>query len=88
MEMKAPSRTEGARGIRYVTDQSVCGTLGLSQHARAGSRTMAPTMFTRNMKVSKMPMSAWNLSGEKIQVATPTARVIAVNTTPVPVILR
>ena len=35
-------------------------------------------MFTMNMKVSMMPMSAWNLRSEKIHIATPTARVSAV----------
>jgi len=28
-------------------------------------------MFQRNMKVSRMPMSAWNLMGENAQVTTP-----------------
>jgi hypothetical protein len=32
--------------------------------ASKGSRGIAPSMFTRNMKVSMMPMSAWNFSGE------------------------
>jgi hypothetical protein len=36
----------------------------MSQAASAGSRMIAASMFTRNMKVSVMPMSAWNLSGE------------------------
>ena len=36
--------------------------------------------------MSKMPMSAWNLSGEKIQAPTPIASVRPVNTTPLPVI--
>jgi len=37
----------------------------------AGTSTIAPTMFRKNMKVSRMPMSAWNSIGEKAQV-TPT----------------
>ena len=45
-------------------------------------------MFTRNMKVSRMPMSAWNLSGEKIQVPTPMASVMPVKRTPLPVTAR
>ena len=39
------------------------------------------------MKVSSTPMSAWNLSGENIQVATPMASVRPVNSTPLPVIV-
>ena len=34
---------------------------------------MAASMFTRNMNVSMMPISAWNFSGENTQVATPMA---------------
>ena len=56
--------------------------------ARAGSSQMAPTMFQRNMKNSRNPMSAWNLIGEKIQVTTPMPRVTPVNTTALPVDLR
>ena len=59
-----------------------------SRQARAGSNRMAPSMLTRNMKVSRIPMSAWNLSGEKIQVATPIASVTPVKTTPLPVMAR
>ena len=47
---------------------------------------MAPNIFTRNMNVNSMPISAWNLSGEKIQVTTPMANVIPVKMTPAPVI--
>ena len=39
---------------------------------------MAATIFTTNMKVSMMPMSAWNFRSEKIHIATPTASVSAV----------
>ena len=35
-------------------------------------------MFTKNMKVSMMPMSAWNCSGENTQVITPIASVMPV----------
>ncbi|MNL87319.1 hypothetical protein D3C87_2164130 [compost metagenome] len=35
-------------------------------------------MLTMNMKASSLPISAWNLRSENAQVATPTARVIAV----------
>ena len=35
--------------------------------------TSAPIMFHTNMKVSRMPMSAWNLMGENAQVMTPAA---------------
>jgi hypothetical protein len=52
----------------------------------AGNRRMAPNIFTRNMKVNSMPMSAWNLSGEKIHVTTPIANVTPVKMTPDPVI--
>ncbi|MNR56695.1 hypothetical protein D3C85_1773180 [compost metagenome] len=39
---------------------------------------MAMTMLNMNMKASSLPMSAWNLSSENDQVATPMARVMAV----------
>ena len=50
----------------------------INHAASAGSNTIAASMFTRNMKVSMMPMSAWNFSGENTQVATPIASVIPV----------
>ena len=49
-----------------------------SQRHRAGRKMIAATIFTTNMKVSMMPMSAWNFRSEKIHIATPTARVSAV----------
>ncbi|MCY1301559.1 hypothetical protein D9M68_651580 [compost metagenome] len=52
----------------------------------AGSRTSAPTMFQTNSSTSSRPMSAWNFSAEKAQVATPSARVMPVNATEVPVV--
>jgi hypothetical protein len=55
-----------------------------SQTAKAGSNKIAPNMFMRNMNVSRMPMSAWNWSGEKIQVATPMASAQPVKITPNP----
>jgi hypothetical protein len=39
---------------------------------------MAPSMFTKNMNVSMMPISAWNCSGENTHVTTPMARVMPV----------
>ena len=36
---------------------------------------IAPTMLAMKMKVSSSPMSAWNLSAENHQVATPAASV-------------
>ena len=54
--------------------------------ANAGMSTIAPTIFQRNMKVSRNPISAWNLMGEKAQVATPTARVIPVKETALPLV--
>ena len=42
-------------------------------------------MFQTNMKASRMPMSAWNLMGEKAQVATATPSVKPVSTTTLPV---
>jgi len=54
--------------------------------ANAGSSTRAPTMFQRNMKVNKNPMSAWNLMGENAQVATPKDRVMPVKVTALPVV--
>lgn len=38
------------------------------------------------MKVSKSPISAWNLIVEKIQVQVPTAKVIPVKATAAPVV--
>ena len=49
-----------------------------SQRQSAGRKMIAATMFTMNMKVSITPMSAWNLSGENTQVATPIASVMPV----------
>ena len=49
--------------------------------ARLGSRMRAPSMFPRNMKVSRVPMSAWNFRAEKIQVLVPMARVSPVTST-------
>ncbi|MOA68507.1 hypothetical protein D3C78_1961580 [compost metagenome] len=43
-------------------------------------------MFHRNSSTSSRPMSAWNLSSENDQVATPSARVMPVNATEVPVV--
>jgi hypothetical protein len=42
-------------------------------------------MLTRNMKVSIRPTSAWNLSGENTQVATPIASVTPVKKIAAPV---
>ena len=53
--------------------------------ANAGNTVIAISMLSMNMKASSRPMSAWNLSGEKTQVATPTDSVIAVNTVAMPV---
>ncbi|MNR51169.1 hypothetical protein D3C85_1708010 [compost metagenome] len=58
---------------------------GNRKYASAGSNTNAPTMFQTNMKASSTPMSAWNLIGENVQVATPIARVIPVSITTLPV---
>src|SRR5690554_6153542 len=58
----------------------------IRKRASAGSSHRAPNMFQRNMKVSRIPMSAWNLMSEKIQVATPMARVKPVKVTALPVV--
>lgn len=42
-------------------------------------------MFHRNMKVSSMPMSAWNLMGDQTQATTPAARVMPTSPTTRPV---
>ena len=42
-------------------------------------------MFQTNMKASSRPMSAWNLIGESVQVATPAASVTPTSTTTLPV---
>ena len=44
--------------------------------ASAGSTIIAPSMFTTNINVSKMPISIWNLSEENTHVLTPIASVI------------
>jgi len=50
----------------------------MSHAANAGNNTIAPIMFTMNMKVSITPISAWNLSGENTQVTTPIPSVMPV----------
>ncbi len=54
------------------------------KRAKAGSTIMAPNMFTTNIKVSKIPMSIWNLSDENTHVLTPIASVIPVKRTALP----
>jgi len=49
-----------------------------SQRHSAGRKMIAANMFIRNMKVSMMPMSAWNFRSDQIHSATPTASVNAV----------
>ncbi|MNL49689.1 hypothetical protein D3C87_1726440 [compost metagenome] len=51
----------------------------------AGIKTRAPSMFQTNMKVRRMPMSAWNLMGDQAQVMTPAARVTPTRATTLPV---
>jgi len=48
----------------------------------------SPSMFQRNMKVSRIPISAWNLMWEKIQKPTLRLKVTQVNTTERPVVRR
>jgi Double zinc ribbon/Adenylate and Guanylate cyclase catalytic domain len=67
------ARLEAGRGLRLR-----------AQHAIAGSSITAPSALTRNMKASRTPMSAWNLSAESAQVPTPIVMVTAVNTIAVP----
>ena len=64
----------------------VCNYLACRQNtaASAGRIIMAPNIFTTNMKVSRIPMSIWNLSAEKNQVLTPIANVRPVNITALP----
>src|SRR5206468_182993 len=59
--------------------------IGRRKCESAGIRTNAPTMFQRSMKVSRTPMSAWNLIGDHAQVTTPAARVIPTSATTLPV---
>ena len=61
---------------------------GRSHAPSAGSSSIAPSMFTRNMNVSMRPTSAWNLSGENTQVATPIASVMPVKKIAAPVTRR
>jgi hypothetical protein len=51
----------------------------------AGIRTNAPTIFQRNMKVSKIPISAWNLIGDHAQVTTAAANVTPMSAITFPV---
>ena len=50
----------------------------------AGNTIIAPSMLTKNMNVSSIPMSTWNLRAENTQVLTPIANVIPVNNTALP----
>ncbi|MCY1286553.1 hypothetical protein D9M70_355290 [compost metagenome] len=43
-------------------------------------------MFQRNSSTSSNPMSAWNFRAENTQVPTPSARVMPVKATEVPVV--
>ncbi|MNW69121.1 hypothetical protein D3C74_480580 [compost metagenome] len=58
---------------------------GNRKYDSAGIRISAPSMFHRNMKVSRMPMSAWNLMGDQTQHTTPAARVMPTSPTTRPV---
>lgn len=72
-------RAAGYSGAAPPAAAAVAGVRGCASHAAsAGKRMIAASMFTRNMKVSMMPMSAWNFSGENSQVATPIASVMPV----------
>ncbi|MNG07109.1 hypothetical protein D3C84_903970 [compost metagenome] len=63
-----------------------CGARSRSRkYDRAGMRISAPSMFHRNMNVSRMPMSAWNLIGDQTQHTTPAARVMPTSPTTRPV---
>ncbi len=53
--------------------------------AMPGRAVKAMIMLVMNMKVSSVPMSAWNFSGENDQVDTPRAKFKAVKKTPLPV---
>src|SRR5205814_4877500 len=69
-------------GWREVPDSC---TTGSRKTPSAGSRISAPSMFKTNMNASSTPMSAWNLIGERAQVATASASVMPVRTTTLPV---
>ena len=56
--------------------------------ANAGKVVIAHIILTKNINVSNDPISAWNFNAEKDQVDTPTASVIAVNTTAAPVLAK
>ena len=66
----------------FSTCSAAAGGRGRSHAPSAGNSSIAPSMFTRNMKVSIRPTSAWNLSGENTQVATPIASVTPVKKMP------
>ena len=53
--------------------------------ARAGRRITAPSILNKNIKVSNIPMSAWNWSADINQVLTPMASVNPVKKTALPV---
>ena len=61
---------------------------GVEEALDAGINTMAPIIFHMNMKVSNMPMSAWNFMSEKYHVPTLKLSAIPVNTMDLPVICK
>src|SRR5262245_20930361 len=61
------------------------GRAGSRKAARLGTRTKAPSMFHRNMKASRIPMSAWNLIGDQAQVTTAADKVTPIRATTFPV---
>jgi hypothetical protein len=78
-------RSGAAAGGAGARSAALRAAPGIRKWASAGSSIRAPNIFQRNMKASKMPISAWNLIDEKIQVATAIARVTPVRITTRPV---
>jgi hypothetical protein len=69
----------------HKQDQAGAALFGNRKCANEGNKIKAPNMFHRNMNASIIPMSAWNLIGENIHVATAIASVTPVNITTRPV---
>src|SRR5690554_4328010 len=85
-QKKSPGCEQAGDCLEPGLDQLRIFSGRIRKRASAGSSHRAPNMFQRNMKVSRIPMSAWNLMSEKIQVATPMARVKPVKVTALPVV--
>src|SRR6185503_12041501 len=74
-ERRAADEVGRPRRLRHALAGSARTRRGCGARSRnaasAGAKRIAARAFTRNMKASRTPMSAWKRSAEKSQVATP-----------------